>query len=453
MSITLIVTAGPNAGQTFTVSDAGTCLVGRAQSSHIQVPSGPAGDMRVSQNHFLIEYQPPLCEIHDLNSHNGTYVNGQKVQSLRLQHGDEIRAGGTQFRVELSSLEEETAVAPNTDFFSRATEPLPLVQIRQQLLDEQGKSGDELEETGPCCLTCAKPMPRDQLLICPECLKEANARAQVIPDYILLREIGRGSMGVVYLGLHQGDQKLVAIKSILPSVTPRATQITRFLREADILRQLDHPNIVTFRELGTTPTGLLFLVTDYIAGTDLSVLLKQRKAFKTKTALRIICQVLQALAYAHDKGFVHRDIKPSNLLLQMHRSKHKIKLTDFGLARVYQESKLSGVTLSGDVGGTPAFISPEQVMDYRNARPAADQYSAAATLYTLITGEYLYNLSGGVSGMLGCVLNEDPVPILQRKPDLDVKLAGIIHRALNREAGERFPHVRDFRQVLVPFAR
>src|SRR5262249_19774417 len=151
-----------------------------------------------------------------------------------------------------------------------------------------------------------------------------------------------------------------------------------------------------------------------------------------RVALRIVCRLLQALDYAHAKRFVHRDVKPANILLEERGSKRVVKVADFGLARVYQDSQLSGLTVLGDVGGTPAFMAPEQILDYRNAAPAVDQYSAAATLYNLLTGKYLFDLPTTFPAMCAMILNDDPLPIRVRREDVPEGLAEVIHRALSR---------------------
>jgi serine/threonine-protein kinase len=128
-----------------------------------------------------------------------------------------------------------------------------------------------------------------------------------------------------------------------------------------------------------------------------------------------------------------------------------VKLADFGLARVYQASQLSGLTLTGDVGGTPAFMPPEQITAYREAKPPADQYAAAATLYNLLTGEYAYDLPARGPLRYARILNEPPVPILSRRSDLPPGLAAVIHRAMQRDPARRFLGVAEFRKALDPF--
>jgi serine/threonine-protein kinase len=256
-------------------------------------------------------------------------------------------------------------------------------------------------------------------------------------------------MGVVHLALRKADGALVAVKSIVPAVAPRPGMVDRFLREASILGSLDHPHIVRFHEMGAAG-GRLFFAMDYVPGTDAARLLKAGR-LEVRPAVGLACQLLSALEYAHARGFVHRDVKPANLLLEGVGRRKVVKVADFGLARVYEASQLSGLTLANQVGGTVGYLPPEQITGYRDVRPPADQYAAAATLYHLLTGKYVYDLSGSMTDQLDRILEEDPVPIRRRRGDLPEALAEVIHRALAREPAQRYPDVAGFREALAPF--
>jgi serine/threonine-protein kinase len=258
-------------------------------------------------------------------------------------------------------------------------------------------------------------------------------------------------MGVVYLAVREQDNLRVALKTIIPAVAVNHNQVQRFLREAEILRRLDHAHIVAFRDVGES-NGVLFFAMDYVEGTDAAKLLAREGRLPVRTALGIICQLLLALEHAHGQGFVHRDVKPANLLVARRDGKKVVKVADFGLARMYQESRMSGLTMHGDVGGTVAYMPPEQITAFRRAGPAADQYSAAATLYNLLTGLHLFDADKLKARALAMVLQETPVPIRERRPDVPEGLARAVHRALEKDPAARFPDVRAFRAALTLFA-
>ena len=165
--------------------------------------------------------------------------------------------------------------------------------------------------------------------------------------------------------------------------------------------------------------------------------------------VRIQVRGQTASCFIDDKGFVHRDIKPANLLIASAGGKETALLADFGLARVYHASPLSGLTLRGDVGGTMAYMAPEQITQFREAQPAADQYAAAAALYHLLTGKTIFDLPKHPAKRILMVLHDEPISILQRRPDLPRPLAQTIHRALAKDPAVRFPSARGFRQALV----
>jgi serine/threonine-protein kinase len=259
-------------------------------------------------------------------------------------------------------------------------------------------------------------------------------------------------MGVVHLAQREADGAVVAVKRVVPAVAPRPGTMERFLREANILRELDHPNVVRFREMGCVG-GQLFFAMDYVPGTDAARLLRERGPFPVRLGARLLCQVLLALEHAHAKRFVHRDVKPANILLEGKKPPLKIRVADFGLARAYHASQLSGLTLETDIGGTFAFMPPEQVTSYRDVRPPADQYSAAATLYYLLCGSFVHDLRGPIAAQLDVILKAAAVPLRERRPDLPADLAAVVHRALARAPEDRYESVFAFREALLPFAR
>jgi serine/threonine protein kinase len=278
------------------------------------------------------------------------------------------------------------------------------------------------------------------------------AQERQLPGYQFIREIGRGNMGIVYLARRESDGREVAVKTILPTQADNPEITRRFLLEAEALGRFNHPNIVSFYEAGESG-GLLYFVMEYVAGTDVAKVLMEKRRVEVRTAVRLAIQVLDALSHAHSLGLVHRDIKPGNVLLaDLPDGKRQVKLADFGLARVYRASQISGLTLHGDLGGTPAYMPPEQITNYRDVMPSADQYSTAAMLYHMLTGKWVFDLPPMPGGLL-TILSNEPIPLCSRRPDLAVALGDVIHKALAKKPAERYPDVMAFRQALVPFGR
>jgi serine/threonine-protein kinase len=455
MEITLKVTAGPHKGRTFPFAGHDTFIVGRSRHAHFQLPRM---DKYFSRLHFMVEVNPPHCRLLDLKSRNGTYVNGEKVTAAELHHGDQIRAGRTILRVAVRIGEPEPAAEPGPVGRPSRLATVSLVPTQPEAhpvaLVPPTVRTPGAAPTAAACRVCAAALPSPAssgAVICPTCQEQIRRQPQSIPGHEIVRELGRGGMGIVYLALQTATRMPVALKTIKPAMTGTKTQVDRFLREASILRQLDHPHIVAFRDMGEANDQFYFAM-DYVRGTDAARMLRNQGPLPIIRAVGLICQLLEALEYAHARGFVHRDIKPANLLVEEAGGREVLRLADFGLARVYHGSALSGLTMTGDVGGTTAFMPPEQIMNFREARPPADQYAAAATLYKLLTGEYVYDLPQEFEKQLLMIVQEPPVAIQKRLPDIPRDLAIVIHRSLAKNPEKRFADVKAMRLALAPFA-
>jgi serine/threonine-protein kinase len=410
--------------------------------------------MYFSRIHFLVEANPPQCRIIDMGSHNGTYVNGRRTNRADLSDGDQIRAGHTIFRVLINAPRSEQAATPPSSpsssdvILATAIEDptLPEGQVLKQSPSQIRRKAAER------CPVCRSPRDVPAKVLCFACRQAAAVYDQPIPGYRLIKEIGRGSMGIVSLGVRLADAKIFAIRTFRPAVGGSRQQVEQFFREANVLCRINHPNIASFRHMGET-NGQFFFAMDYVRGVNATQLIKEKGPLPTRLAARIICQVLDALHYAHNEGFVHRDIKPANILLTVEKGRRTVKLTDFGLARVYHASQLSGLTMSGEMGGTPHFMAPEQITRYREVRPASDQYSAAVTLYYLLTGKFTLDLPPNREAALLAVMEDDAISIWKYRSDIPSPLGKAIHQALSRKPKDRFPNVDTFRKALAPFAK
>ncbi len=440
--LTLTVTEGPERGHVFAFTNHDVLIAGRCKQAALHLK-----DHYFSRYHFMIEVNPPLCHLTDMGSRNGTLVNGAKVQSVALRDGDEIKAGHTALRVAMSR-----PAAPPTmpGGCPPRTQPHKIESAVQTVSGSAALPQRSLAATQqPAAAHTPRPTPP----------RGTNRRSAspcnaplALPGYEILEELGRGGMGTVCRAKRLADGATVAVKAVIPTAAASNSQLQRFLREAIILCQLRHPNIVGFQDL-LLVAGSPVIIMEYVEGKDVAKLLHERGPLPACMAVRIMLQVLAALHYAHAKGFVHRDMKPENVLIVNKDGGKTVKLADFGLARVYQESRLSGLTLHGHIGGTIAFMPPEQITEFRQVRPAADQYSAAATLYNLLTNQLLFDFTGSTVDGVAQVLQSQPIPILKRRPELPPELARIIHQALAKDPAERFASVQAFAGALEPFAQ
>lgn len=460
MKVVLTVSAGPHCGQTFEFDEHDTFVVGRSSRAHFQLP---ARDPYFSRIHFMLEVNPPCCRLIDLQSTNGTFVNGGRVTVADLKHGDRIHGGDTAIDVAIvGDVDLQAETIPPAAGRSQAAAHTATVDpaVREDPSDpsQAGETPRAAESAVSSGLPSAGdppavPLPDSQRRLLPDDYKSLIRRQpQTVPGFQIVDALGAGGMGVVYRAISRADRAVVALKTISPAVAGSATDFERFRREALILRELHHPYIISFRDVGEAD-GLLYIAMDYIAGIDADKALQQACGpFGIGRAVRLVCQLLEALDYAHVKGFVHRDIKPANLLLTGQGENESIKLADFGLARAYGNSSLCGLTMMGDMAGTMQYMAPEQICDLREAKPAADQYSAAATLYGLLTNKHVHDYPHSAVQQMILILQRDPVPIRSRRPEIPEELADVIHRALQREPTDRFANVGEMRRALLPFA-
>jgi serine/threonine-protein kinase len=260
-------------------------------------------------------------------------------------------------------------------------------------------------------------------------------------------------MGVVYQARHNQTGRLVALKLIVPESAAARSAVDRFLREMSVISQLKHPNIVEWLEQGMT-RGQFWFAMEYVAGTNLEALAQAEPGrYPVAQACRMACQVLKGLEQAHKHGFVHRDIKPENILIgRRHESQGLIaKISDFGLAKSFRGLGLSGLTFSGEMRGTVPFMPPEQMLDFKTVLPSGDLYATAATLYYLLSCQFIYDQVGEGGDLIRALLEEQPVPIRARRPDISPSLAVVLEKCLSRDPNDRYPTAAAMRLALRPF--
>jgi serine/threonine-protein kinase len=478
--LTLEIRNGPLAGRSFVYEDRTTAILGRAKDCDPQLlckPEEPKDPLnrRISRHHCLLDINPPDVCIRDLGSLNGTFVNGQKIGQRQkheppggsfpehdLKHGDEFRLGNMKFCVsiqlpivcgecgaeipeaELKAAEGQTmaclcrkclkkAQQPNgINSVLRAARPRTVAVSAVKLCVKCG--GDVTGETGanrPGEFVCPKcrENPLDLLRQLIQNAAGGDKELVAVEGYRIVKELGRGGMGAVYLARHDKTGKQVALKVMLPKVAASRRATESFLRETVNTQVLRHPNVVRLREAGCSQ-GTFFFTLEFCDGGSVDRLMARRGGkLSIDDARPIILQALDGLHYAHHaeiphvrlkdgsiglgRGLVHRDLKPQNIFLSTAGGSRVAKLGDYGLAKAFDMAGLSGHTCTGEVAGTPQFMPRQQVLRFKELRPEADVWAMAAALYNMLTGCYPRDFPTGRDPWQ-LILETSAVPIRRR---------------------------------------
>jgi len=265
--------------------------------------------------------------------------------------------------------------------------------------------------------------------------------------YQIVRVLGRGAMGLVYEGLDPRLDRQVAIKVISTAALAdgelRASYSARFIQEAQAVARLNHPHIVTLYDFGEE-NGVAYMVMELVRGEELAAYFDMSQDFHLdftlEDAVRMSCELLDALGYAHRNGVIHRDVKPANVMLSHDL---RVKLTDFGVARM---AAVNVDQTDADMVGTPSFMSPEQITG-QAVGPQSDLFAAGIILYQFLTNERPFRGSG-VFAVQQKILYEQPVPPSVLNPLLSPAFDHIVARALAKRPEDRYPSAAAFREDL-----
>ncbi len=269
--------------------------------------------------------------------------------------------------------------------------------------------------------------------------------AQVLSaNYELESEGGRGGMGIVYCARDRRLKREIAIKVLPPELSFRADIRQRFLREAETAAQLNHPNIVPIYTV-EEKDNLVYFVMAYIKGDNLGQRLQQHGPIPPVEVRRILREVADALAYAHNRNVIHRDIKPDNIIIDEETGRAMV--TDFGIARALTDSGDSRLTATGMAIGTPAYMSPEQSAGDRAIDGRSDLYSLGVVGYQMLCGQAPF-VANNTPSMLVKHLSEKPVPVDERWPDLPPDLSRAVMICLEKDPADRFPSAAAFAVAL-----
>lgn len=481
MKVTLEIVRGPGVGTVREIFRPAGLVIGRGADADFQVAED---DAHASRRHVYLEISPPVCHARDIGTTNPAHVNGQPFDECELHTGDLIQVGGSVILVGIDSSVELRTVpcarcGAGVEVMEDEAPPPSCSRCSRFVLavDADEVDGPPIRCACGCDLTPraysdgrAREL-RDAVTYCCEgCLPDGDGSAGVrFGPYVVRRVLGEGGMGIVYLAHDPRTTRLVALKSLRDLQRPQLTR--RFHREIRILREFDHPNVVRAVGSGDDENGRPYLVTEYLGGGSVADLQAARGGRLTPgLAVAVTLEVLRGLDYIHSRSVVHRDVKPPNILLAPGRDPMRdagtVKLADFGLSVSYLRAGGTWLTFKGVKLGSHPFMPPEQILDPAEVRETADTYATGATLYHLLTGAFPYNFAsepgerGSRRSFRGLkrlaflrdpftiILEDTPVPIRTRAPEMSVALAAVVDRALQKKPAERYSTAREMAEAL-----
>jgi eukaryotic-like serine/threonine-protein kinase len=314
---------------------------------------------------------------------------------------------------------------------------LATVKDGPQPVDDDDDEDDEKE-----------PEPKKPAKRRPASKKKAAAAASsarvIGGKYEVIRQLGRGGMGVVYEARHVGTNRRVAVKEIIGEGGQKLDKklVERFHREAKATGTVETRHIAPILDTGNDPeTKNPFLVMELLTGEDLQQYVDRVGPLPEDTALRIVAQACTGLAHAHAAGVVHRDIKPANLFLARRDDEVVVTLLDFGVARVKQELGVESFTLTstGLMLGTPLYMSPEQVVGAKNIDHRTDLWALGVVLYELIAGSTPYNDHETLGALLVAICSKAARPLREIVPRASERVAAITAKSLALDPAARYP--------------
>jgi serine/threonine protein kinase len=383
---------------------------------------------------------------------NGTYVNDKKIGSreegetpeqgqkrkypeVDLKNGDAVKVGETILAVKM---EVEGVKGP--------------ILCAQCGKDVSGELGGR-KQGAYLCLACRQSIQLDPAQILFDVLAKTDGKVEgkgglpVIGGYRIVKRIGVGGYGAVYLAQHAADKTPVAIKVMLARVAVDDDARRKFAQEIDLLKSLKHPNIVAVLDSGSAGSAFYFVMELCPGGSVADHMAANAGKLSSAVAMPIMIQALKGLAFAHGKSVVHRDLKPSNILLSGTPARPIAKIADLGLAKNFDKAGFSGMTVTGAFAGTPVFMPKEQLVNFKYVKPVTDIWSIGATFYNMLTGETPRDFPQGCDPM-EVILRGDIVPIRKRDPRIPVSLAAVLDKAIQAGPKDRYQNAAEMLDAL-----
>lgn len=458
------------------VSISERCIIGKDPTCDIVIEGSG-----VSRKHCRLEFSSGSWQLTDLMSRNGTVVNGVKLESshanlpgrVALTPGDLILVGTAKIYLLATVDSGATSILPpvqsqptirNNNFTNQKqvtkegendqenhVKPIALSELTldyaPHILALQSEDA-AFPDTEP---THDQPGNWDGISLLSE-RQNQNLFPFTWRGYRFLKRIGSGASGRVYLAeVDNQSNESVAIKVLHPLQTQNINDRKRFLREIEITKLLSHRSIIAFKECGDH-YGTIYIVMEYCNAGNLAHLLMRNNRLNARRAIRLLDRLLTGLEAAHSSGIVHRDLKPSNILLhKFPDGTFQPKIGDFGLAKNFTTAGHSSMTMNGSIGGTWAYMSREQLLNFRFVSPQSDIWSLGAIAFEILTKQLPRPIPKGQSPV-DIILNTCIAPIETVIPDIPLSLAAFVNRALSDDLEVRFRDAIHMREELTKVA-
>ncbi len=409
MPVKLKVIEGPGTGCIYVLGEGESKIFGRHPSADVMLP-----DPLLSRHHLMVRASHGGGLILDLDSSNGTFLNGHLVKEAPVDSGDRIAIGSVVLEVDVER--------PSLDLADRAS-PDTVKALRFCSRCHRAV----LQEAGI-------PVPPWELFICEACRAGKTFDPYLIENYKLLQQVAQGTYGPIYKAEHLGMKRPALVKLITPgrTVDPKLMQL--FIREASIGGRLFHPGIVEMYDAGEKD-GVFYIIEEWVEGQELARRIEQQGPIPADEALGIIGRVTEALRFAHEQGVIHRNVNPQSIVLGPAGA---VKLADFGFAKIIRgvSTGSSGITAAGELKGTANYTPPEQLLNAATADQRADIYALGATLYHMLSGKPPYEAPSPLK-VIRRIGENDLTPLADLSPNLPKPLHKLVDRAMERDPARR----------------